>query len=372
MIDDTRQPVVVYLNPTESDEEHDELKAAADEFCESNGLRVERYSSMLRLALSGRDPVVLCSLEAVSQDKNARKTMRDAFKAGKIVYAVGIPVNETAVPELFEETLRERKRQAMRDMPREVAGGGDNRSFRSQKSEAAIISSQLRSERADRAYNYIMPEVLKMQDEGKTLYQIADHLNETGRLTSIGQPWNISTLSRRIQQYKGEKPQLGSRKKPTRVTEQLKQLVVALSENGYTTASIARVLDMGYQTVSTIRRDNDVQPSHLGQLGGDLEREAEKALKLGMGVLGAAMKLNLPPEVLTKWAKTNKLATSKVPQPRQDAGLMTVGSVSQGDGTKGGPKTKDAKASTRRAGNKTTGGTQGSKKAADQREGVKR
>lgn len=62
--------------------------------------------------------------------------------------------------------------------------------------KARIASVKSRRKKAEEFYSYLLPEILKQRDEGKTLKQIATQLNESGHLTRALKPYTQPTLSR--------------------------------------------------------------------------------------------------------------------------------------------------------------------------------
>lgn len=73
--------------------------------------------------------------------------------------------------------------------------------------EATKRSAELRSKRAEAAYAFLVPRIVKMyEEENKTLSQIATSLNEDGHLTTVGKPFNPTTIHRILKRQEKPKP----------------------------------------------------------------------------------------------------------------------------------------------------------------------
>jgi DNA invertase Pin-like site-specific DNA recombinase len=62
--------------------------------------------------------------------------------------------------------------------------------------KGAVIAARVRAEKADQAYSDLYDLVTRLRDEGLSLQDIADSLNENGHTTRRGKPWNPVQVSR--------------------------------------------------------------------------------------------------------------------------------------------------------------------------------
>lgn len=80
--------------------------------------------------------------------------------------------------------------------------------------QAVARSCVLRSDRAARAYQAVLPEVKTRRERGETLPEIVEWLNRTGHLTTAGLPFTQTAVWRIIDRYLG-KEYLGSVRRKT-------------------------------------------------------------------------------------------------------------------------------------------------------------
>lgn len=165
--------------------------------------RLSRNVAFLSALMEGNVPFVACDnphatnftlhiLAAVAEHE-AKMTSERTKAAMAVCKARGVRFG-SAIPGFWQGTasdgtpMEEKRRQGL--------------------AKAHVVAARMKKEAARRAYLDILPIIREQKASGKSLQQIADHLNETGHTTRTGKRWNPMIVWRVLRREKMEKQPL--------------------------------------------------------------------------------------------------------------------------------------------------------------------